>query len=100
MSLDLRQLRYFVSVAEELHFGRAAVRLHMTQPPLSQAILALEQALGAPLFLRSRRSVALTPAGAALLPEAILTASQCSVAQVVDMKQQLDQLRASLMKGE
>ncbi|ALT76886.1 LysR family transcriptional regulator [Paucibacter sp. KCTC 42545] len=67
---DLRSLRQFVAVAEDLHFGRAAQRLHMTQPPLTQAIQKLEQSLGVPLLARTSRTVALTPAGAALLPQA------------------------------
>jgi DNA-binding transcriptional LysR family regulator len=65
--IELRLLRQFLAVAEELHFGRAATRLHMTQPPLTMAVQALERDLGAMLFERTRRSVALTPAGQALL---------------------------------
>ena len=68
--MDLRQLRYFVAVAEELHFSRAAARLSLAQSALSSQIRALEREIGGPLLVRSTRRVELTPAGAALFADA------------------------------
>lgn len=65
--IDLRQLRYFIVLAEELNFGRAAARLHITQPPLSQQIMQMEADLDTPLFIRGKRPLRLTHAGAELL---------------------------------
>ncbi len=69
--MDVRQLRHFAAVAQTLHFGRAAEQLGMTQPPLSQSIMALERELDAPLFVRTKRNVRLSSLGAQWLPHVL-----------------------------
>src|SRR5215218_302924 len=79
--MELRHLRYFVAVAEELHFRRAAERLHVAQPAVSEQVRKLEAELGVRLLNRNHRGVALTDAGAAMLDEARRVLVQADVAQ-------------------
>lgn len=88
---EWRQWRQFAVLAEELHFGRAAARLHMTQPALTQAMASLEGVLGVRLFDRNRRQVALSAAGTALLPE---------VRELLRRAQALPALARSAAQGE
>ena len=81
--MEMRQLKYFVVLAEELHFHRAAARLSISQPPLSSAIKQMEAELDTLLFERNTKTVALTAAGRALYPQAVRTLVQFELACTV-----------------
>ncbi|RDI42005.1 LysR family transcriptional regulator [Nocardia mexicana] len=101
MDLDLRKLRYFVSVAEQRHFGRAAERLYIAQPVLSRQIRAFEQELGCDLLVRTTRSVELTAAGKQLYDEArgILASVDAAVRRVRDADQDVRRLVVAFSPG-
>lgn len=79
--MSLAQIEYFVAVAEEAHVGRAAARLHISQPPLTRQIRALEDELGAPLFERTSRGMRLLPAGERFLAHARRVLSELAAAR-------------------
>jgi DNA-binding transcriptional LysR family regulator len=96
--MELRHLRYFVAVAEELHFRRAAERLHVAQPAVSEQIRKLESELGVQLFNRTQRSVVLTPSGTAMLGEARRVLRQAEVAQMA-ARNAVDEAKCRLRIG-
>jgi DNA-binding transcriptional LysR family regulator len=101
MDLDLRKLRYFVAVAEQQHFGRAAEQLYIAQPVLSRQIRALERELGCALFARTTRSVQLTPAGEQLLADArgLFATVDATVRRVLEVDRGIERLVVAFAPG-